>query len=114
MLDNGIGLVKPAEVTRKRRRTTIAVYLIIGLCIIFHIILWAVYLVFEWTPTIDSLPAIEPYFLDLVARCILGIATVVTLIRAIVVRVRLRKLQHVRRVSLHTLLAGRLFASYWN
>lgn len=100
LLDNGIGLVKPVEVTRKRIRTTRAVYWIAALCVVLQLISWAIYLAQLWPPNSDGGILIAPFFIDAACKGILAIGILAILIRAIVVRVRFRKAQHVQRVSI--------------
>ena len=102
LLDNGIGLVKPVEVTKKRIRTTRATYWFAGFWICFQFVIWAVSLATLWPQNENSSATIAPFVLDVPSKGLLAIAILAILIRAIVIRVRFRKAQHIKRVSLGT------------
>lgn len=102
LFDNGICLMKPVKVTKRRTRSTLAAYIFFGLMAMLQTIAWALDLtriLEKWDRFTPAQPVAQLCLTTAASAC-LGIAIIVLLIRSIMLRVRFRKARHVKRVRI--------------
>lgn len=101
LFDNGICLMKPLRVTKRRTGWLYTVYAVFGVLGTMQTISWVIDLNGTITPEHSNHDTdLAGFYVGMAASAVLGLGIIALLVRSIVLRVRFRKDRHVRRVSI--------------